>query len=219
MTKVLYPNLANLASCLLGPQILEVVIVKQYYFDKKLSFFYRFNGSLHLIQKLLIMHMKIYNALFNTEAIYNRMESLAQLFYSNLPREQRKRLGPRFDGLVIGCIFRGKTCGEDDFRHFLHPTLINCYTFDPKKSSDTSESNNFLIGSQNGLSIILRSEPNPNIWYEEMDKTANSDSIRVAIYPHATVPFIVNKGVNLEAGKSTPHFLDDENIQQAWFTI
>ena len=147
--------------------------------------------------------MKIYNAPFNTFAIYSRMESLAQLFYSNLPREKRRLLGVRFDGLVIGCIYRGNTCGEDDFRHFLHPTLINCYTFDPKKNSDTLKTNNFLIGPQNGLSIILRSEPNPNIWYEAMDNTANSDSIRVAIHPHGTVPFLVNKGVNLKAGKST----------------
>ena len=152
----------------------------------------------------MILHMKTYIAPSNsTKYFYPRMESLSQLFYSNLPRKQRKLLGPRFDGLVVHCTFRGAPCGEGDFRHFLHPTLINCYTFDPKKTLETLQSNDLLIGPQNGLSLILRSEPNPNVWYEVRDKTANSDSIRVAIHPHGTVPFVMNKGVNLEAGKST----------------
>ncbi len=101
---------------------------------------------------------------------------------------------------------------QEHFKHFNHPTLINCYTFDPQSVLDsvqpkdmgtTFNSDDILIGPQSGLSLILRSEPNPNYMYEPLENTGNVDSIRVAIHPHGTVPFLMNKGVNLEPGKST----------------
>ncbi len=104
--------------------------------------------------------------------------------------------------MILDCTFRGRKCKKEHFKHFLNPSLINCYTFDPTLFNST-ESNDLLIGPRNGLSLILRSEPNPNFVYEVLDNTVNVDSIRVVIHPHGTVPFLMNNGINLEPGKST----------------
>ncbi len=134
------------------------------------------------------------------------------MFYSNLPRAERPKLGARWDGLVIRCTYRGIRCNENHFRHFLHPTLINCYTFNPQlvldsvkaNSTDTTfNTDDILIGPQSGLSLILRSEPNPNYMYEPLSNMGNVDSIRVAIHSPGSVPFLMNKGVNLKPGQST----------------
>ncbi len=60
-----------------------------------------------------------------------------------------------------------------------------------------------MLGPQNGLSLVLRSEPNPNVMYTKLDNNGNINSIRVAIHARDTIPFIMNKGLNIEPGKST----------------
>ncbi len=39
--------------------------------------------------------------------------------------------------------------------------------------------------------------------YNPVDNTQNADSIRLAIHAPGTVPFLMNKGINLKSGMST----------------
>ena len=131
------------------------------------------------------------------------MESTSALFYSNIPRKYRHKIGVTFEGLVVKCQFMGKECNRDNFRHYLHPDLINCYTFKANLTMNEIK-NSLLVGPQKGLSLILRSEPNFNVWYSEFDTTGNADSgIRVAIHAKNTIPFLMNKGFNIAPGKSS----------------
>ncbi len=167
--------------------------------------YFRFDGALPLLGKLITYIANIYIANPNEEGITNlleRMKDLTGLFYSNLKRSYRPLLGVRFDGLVVSCKFKGKECTEAHFKHYLHPSLVNCYTFQANLTN-SSRDGNLLVGPQSGLSLILRSEANANFYYNNLDNVKNVDSIRLAIHAPGTVPFLMNKGINLEAGKST----------------
>ncbi len=134
--------------------------------------------------------------------ILERLRDFSSLFYSNLDRHHRPLIGVKFDGLVVSCKFNGQECTEADFKPYLHPTLINCFTFQANQTNHM-ESSNLLVGPQTGLSLILRSEPNANFLYNSLDNTQNIDSIRLAIHAPGTVPFLMNKGINLKSGMST----------------
>ena len=167
--------------------------------------FCRFDGALPLLGKLITYVANIYIVNPDEGGITNlleRMKDFSSLFYSNLNRSYRPLLGVRFDGLVVSCKFKGKRCTEANFKHYLNPSLVNCYTFQANQTNN-SESGNLLVGPQSGLSLILRSEANANFYYNNLDNVKNVDSIRLAIHAPGTVPFLMNKGINLEAGKST----------------
>ncbi len=162
-----------------------------------------------LLGKLLNFYKGLFTSTGSSRAdtekiqhILTRMEGITALFYSNLDRKYRPFIGVQYDGLVVSCKYKGRPCTKDNFKYFMHPTFINCYTFQ-SNDTDNSGGNNLLVGPQNGLSLVLRSEPNPNFMYTTVENTGNVDSIRVAIHPKNTVPFLMNKGFNLEPGKST----------------
>ena len=135
--------------------------------------------------------------------IASRMESISALFYSNVPRKYRHKLGVTFDGLVAMCTFMGKECTLDNFKHYLHPNFVNCYTFQADHSLKHAK-NSVLVGPQKGLSLILRSEPKFNMFYSKFDTTGNAESsIRVSVHAKNTVPFMMSKGFDIAPGKSS----------------
>ena len=129
-----------------------------------------------------------------------RIVSLSELAYANIDKNEQTIIGVKSNGLILDCVYKGMKCDVEHFKHYLHPTFLNCFTFHPNTTSERSE---ILTGPQNGLSLILRSEPSPLSGYDEVDLTGNTDSIRVAIHPPNTVPFLKNNGIDLEPGKST----------------
>ncbi len=129
-----------------------------------------------------------------------RTKAMSSYAYSNMAEKRKYVLGAQFDDLVIDCYYRGKTCNRPHFKLYLHPNLINCYTFQANLTTTTGQ---LLDGPQNGLTLILRSSPSINYYYGYFDVMQNVDSIRLAIYPPGTVPFMRKKALNLESGKST----------------
>ena len=131
-----------------------------------------------------------------------RIRALNSFAYSNMERKDVRAIGVKYSGLVVGCTYKGKDCSESDFISFLHPSLINCFTFRLNRSLE-SKNSNLLVGPNNGLSLVLRSEANNNFLYENLDKLQNVDSVRLAVHAPFTVPFMTNKGINLRPGEST----------------
>ena len=130
------------------------------------------------------------------------MRAINSYFYSNIKRKDIPNIGVRYPGLVVDCTFKGKDCGESDFKYYLHPSLISCFTFQANRTNN-SETTDLLVGPHNGLSLVLRSEANANFLYESLDKLQNVESVRIAIHAPGTIPYMTNKGINLEPGKST----------------
>ncbi len=131
---------------------------------------------------------------------WEKLRSISSLVYSNLPKEKRASVGVTFGSLVVDCKYKGKTCTEDHFQPYLHPSLINCFTF---QANRTDVPGKLLSGPYNGLSLILRSTPNINYMPNWFDPMQNLESIRLAIHAPGTVPFMTKKALNLEAGKLT----------------
>ncbi len=130
---------------------------------------------------------------------WDRMRAVNSFFYSNLEKQDIKAIGVQYEGLIVDCTYQGKDCSKVDFKSYLHPSLINCYTF----QANNSVNKNILVGPHNGLSLILRSEGNVNFFYETMDKLQNVDSIKLAVHAPGTIPSMTNKGINLKPGEST----------------
>ncbi len=163
-----------------------------------------------LIDDLLKWIKELYTTTGSTSTHYEkikyittRMESISALFYSNIPRKYRHKLGVTYDGLVAMCTFMGKECTQDNFKHYLHPDFVNCYTFQAKHLLNTG-GNSLFVGPQKGLSLILRSEPKFNMFYSKFDMTKNAESsVRVSVHAKNTVPFMMSKGFDIVPGKSS----------------
>ncbi len=186
-----------------------------------------------MLGKLLIMYKSMLQGKVLDKTMQNFNEemlaSIPSFFYANMEKKYRPEIGVRLDGLVLSCKYKGIPCDENDFKHYLHPILFNCYTFQansPKFDGNT----NLLRGHQYGLSLILRSEATGNLWYNRIDNNANINSVRVSIHPPDTIPFVMDKGINLEPGKSTAISLMMKTVkrlglpytkcqEQEWFTV
>ena len=129
-----------------------------------------------------------------------RLYNLNEASYANVESNDRQKIGVKLDRLIFKCTYNGKACNMGDFRLYLHPTYINCYTFQPGKDSLNK---GILKGPQMGLSIILHSEAKIISGYDEMDNSGNTNSIKVAIHPPNTLPFVKNNGIDLAPGHST----------------
>ncbi len=167
-------------------------------------YFFSYEESIAIIGRILAWYAKLfegrdYHHVANSKLI-SRLVSLTELVYANVDRNQLKSVGVKPDGMILDCTYKGKNCSVEKFKHYLHPTFLNCYTFHPDETSKSSE---ILTGPQHGLSLILRSEASPLPGYDKVDLSGNTDSIRVAIHPPNTVPFLRNEGIDLEPGKST----------------
>ncbi len=136
----------------------------------------------------------------NLQLSWEKIRALNSLVYSNLDQQHRSAFGVKFEDLVVDCFYKGQTCTEDDFKLYLHPSLINCFTFQPSLFNKTSQA---LGGPRNGLTLILRSVPNINYQYERLDPMQNIESIRLAVHAPGTVPFMTKNALNLKPGEST----------------
>ena len=134
------------------------------------------------------------------ELSVEKLRALSSFFYSNLARKHPSAVGVKYADLVVDCYYKGRTCTQSDFKHYLHPTLVNCFTFQANLTNTTGQ---HLDGPYKGLSLILRSTPNINFLYQRLDAMQNTESIRLAIHPPGTVPFMTKNAISLEAGKST----------------
>ena len=129
-----------------------------------------------------------------------RLYNIIEVTYANVESNDRHKIGVKLDRFVFECTYNGKPCNMEDFRLFLHPTYINCYTFQPSRDSSNRE---ILTGPPMGLSIILHSEAKIVSGYDQMDKSGNTNSIKVAIHSPNTLPFVKNNGIDLAPGRST----------------
>ncbi len=129
-----------------------------------------------------------------------RYRAVASFFYSNLAPNHRSAIGVKYADLVVDCFYKSKTCTQAHFKPYLHPTLINCYTFQANMTNITGK---VLDGPHNGLTLILRSSPSLHFGYEHLDVMQNVQSIRLAIHAPGTLPMMTKKALNLEPGKST----------------
>ncbi len=170
--------------------------------DHTLHFSYP--GAMPILQKLLTWYGQMLQGgdidSVMESPLFARITSMSELAYANVQNDERGSLGVKSNGLILRCTYKGEICNPEDFKHYLHPTFINCYTFKPNRSSENSE---ILTGPQHGLSLILRSEASSLTEYNLVDHTDNTDSIRVSIHSPNTVPLLKNDGINLEPGKST----------------
>ncbi len=139
----------------------------------------RYNGIMPFAARLLNFYKRLFTDIQMDEEkithILHRVRDITSLVYSNLGRNEVSSVGARFDGLIVHCTYKGVNCTQENFKHYLNPSLINCYTFHVNESAST-ETNTPLVGPQNGLSLILRSEPNANIVYADLDTTGNEQT-------------------------------------------
>ncbi len=137
----------------------------------------RYHGIMPFAARLLNFYKRLFTDVQMDEEkikhILTRIRDITSLVYSNLDRKHVPLVGARYDGLIVHCTFKGVNCTQGNFKHYLNPSLINCYTFHVNESTSTET---LLVGPQNGLSLILRSEPNANIVYADLDTTGNKIS-------------------------------------------
>ncbi len=131
---------------------------------------------------------------------YEKYKAMGSFIYSNMDKNYQSAVGVQYEDLVVDCFYKSTTCTGAHFKLYLHPTLINCYTFHAKA---TNTKGRVLDGPHNGLTLILRSSPNINSWYERSDVMQNVESLRLAIHAPGTVPFLTKKALNIEPGKTT----------------
>ncbi len=131
---------------------------------------------------------------------YEKFKAMGSFIYSNMDKNHQSAVGVQYEYLVVDCFYKSLTCTGAHFKLYLHPTLINCYTF---QTNATNTKGPVLDGPHNGLTLILRSSPNINQWYERLDVMQNVESLRLAIHAPGTVPFMTKKALNIEPGKTT----------------
>ncbi len=171
--------------------------------DRLLWLFFRYNESVIVTSQLMDVYMRMVFMAHQTgidlELSLQRLLMWSS-YYSNVPKDHRSALGVQFNDIVAECRYKGKTCTKANFRTYLHPSLINCYTFQADLTNTTAK---ILDGPQNGLTLILKSSPNINFNYNNLDSMQNVESIRLAIHAPGTVPFMTKQALNLEPGKLT----------------
>ncbi len=165
---------------------------------------FRYEKSIPLIHGLVTWLRKTFAQISTGELMASklvlRLNNLNELTYANVESNDRYDIGVKLERLIFKCTYNGKPCNMEDFHLYQHPTYINCYTFQPAKDSMNTE---ILTGPRMGLSIILHSEAKIISGYDEMDNSGNTNSIKVAIHPPNTLPFVKNYGIDLTPGHST----------------
>ncbi len=85
------------------------------------------------------------------------------------------------------------------FYLFLHPNTFNCYTFKYNQNLNSSLS----TGPYKGLSLILKTG-NPLIYtYDKTQPVGNVDGLKVVIHAPDTVPYVMDRGIEVHPGEST----------------
>ena len=172
--------------------------------DYALFKFERTRSFMFYYQSLLeeISNKSKYSAIYSKQ-MYSKflLRTLEPGFIlSNIPSDQKTSIGIQFDSLVVDCKYKELKCDINNFEIFVSHKYLNCYTF---KANTMRSKFKSQVGSEAGLSIILRGEPSYNENYQEYGKTENIDSIHIDIHPSNTIPFLQSYGLDLAPGMST----------------
>ncbi len=117
--------------------------------------------------------------------------------FANVPNQEWHRIGLKKNDFIVDCKIYDQDC-YDDFLLFVNPMYYNCYTFTSKVDDITS------IGSENGLSIILKGDTLPFMLdYNPYSKSGNSQSVRVVIHEKNSTPQILDEFIEIMPGVST----------------
>ena len=122
----------------------------------------------------------------------------------NIGIEEARQIGHGLEDFVLRCSFRGMPCNvTSDFKHFLNPTMFNCYTFSPGNATDNFNS----VGQEYGLSLILYLETTTGIKtkapYNIMTLIGNSIGARITIDAQGSSSLPHYKGIDVMPGHST----------------
>ncbi len=120
--------------------------------------------------------------------------------YANIHPRERGIYGADVNEIVLHCTFHGRPCIDfGNFVLFLHAISYNCYTFKYNDYADKKVS----TGPHNGLSLILKGT-NPMVaLYDKTQPVGNVNGLKIVIHARDTVPFIMDKAINIQPGKST----------------
>ena len=176
----------------------------------------------HAAKNLLFQYTSIVEELQNVskyfklypEQLYSMfIPYFARAFFliANIPLNDTKTIGVQFDSLVVDCWFKEVKCNQSNFDTYVHADYLNCYTF----KADTVKTNfKSQVGTEFGLSLILRGETSFNAQYHDHSKSENIDSIHIDIHPSKTAPFMQSYGLDLIPGISTSIELKQQNYER-----
>ncbi len=119
-------------------------------------------------------------------------------FYANLSPKERNKFGAEFSEIILNCTFHGRPCADfGNFVLYLHPLSYNCYSF-KYNAKKTVQS-----GPYNGLSLILRGTDPLVAMYDKTQPVGNTEALKIIIHARDTVPFVMDKAISIQPGKST----------------
>ncbi len=125
-----------------------------------------------------------------------------EAIYANLPAERKYISSLSIQELLVECYYGDRPCGYENFTRYIHPEYGSCYTYNSSNLDPTSGN---IVGPNNGLSLILKSQT-----FNEADPTyllstnlGNSVGLFVDIHQPGTMPNIIDTGFVIEPGQST----------------
>lgn len=137
------------------------------------------------------------------------------ILYSNVNHSELSQIGHSLRDMVLYCSYGGVACDMDlDFKQFLSPVYLNCFTFTGKSSVGKSSIGS---GPSNGLSLILfldstdlLDNSNDHGHYNIYSNVENMYGLRFEVHSNGEFPNPRDSGFDIMPGESTSIALNVE---------
>ncbi|GFY34348.1 amiloride-sensitive sodium channel subunit alpha [Trichonephila clavipes] len=162
------------------------------------------NGKFPIKRPLVLPERRSYRSYLQTQRGATE-RFLAK--YSKLSIDKRWRYGHQYKDLIEKCSFRDKSC-KNNFSLFSNSRYGNCFTFNKLNKLSVPSADTSLVGSMNGLKLVLNAEIN------EYVAISHTVGFRIVIHDPFEEPDPEIKGMNIIPGYETNVLLKQTLIKR-----